>query len=97
VGGREGLGFELRALAHLQPILLWLFWRWGLTNYLPGLTLIQDLPGLNFPNSSDYRCELPVPGSLMSFLSVQYAYEKSDLTQVWWFMSIIPTYRRLRQ
>jgi hypothetical protein len=24
---------------HLQSILLWLFWRWGLTNYLPGLAL----------------------------------------------------------
>jgi hypothetical protein len=42
-----GLGFELRApttyLSHTskgsnyQCILFWLFWRWGLVNYLPGL------------------------------------------------------------
>jgi hypothetical protein len=24
---------------HLQSILLWLFWRWGLLNYLPRLAL----------------------------------------------------------
>jgi hypothetical protein len=28
----EALTFEY----HLQPIFLWLFWIWGLTNYLPG-------------------------------------------------------------
>jgi hypothetical protein len=27
---------------HLPSILLWLFWRWGLVNYLPGLTLNLD-------------------------------------------------------
>jgi hypothetical protein len=26
----------------LQSILLWLFWRWGLTNYFPGLTSKHD-------------------------------------------------------
>jgi hypothetical protein len=35
--------------------LLWLFWRWGLVNYLPGLTLNCDSPYLNLPSSQDYR------------------------------------------
>jgi hypothetical protein len=30
----------------LQFILLWLFWRWGLENYLSGLTLNRDPPDL---------------------------------------------------
>jgi hypothetical protein len=25
---------------HLQSFLLWLFWRWGLSNYLPGLAIL---------------------------------------------------------
>jgi hypothetical protein len=29
---------------HLESILLWLFWRWSLVNYLPGLALNLDLP-----------------------------------------------------
>jgi hypothetical protein len=29
---------------HLQPILLWLFWRWGLVNYLPGWPPTVILP-----------------------------------------------------
>jgi hypothetical protein len=51
-----GLGFELRAL-HLQSrhssacILLWLFWRCGLTNYFPGLALNHDLLNLSLPIS----------------------------------------------
>jgi hypothetical protein len=36
---------------HLQAILLWLFGRWGLTNYLPMLTSNFDPPNLSFPNS----------------------------------------------
>jgi cellulose synthase/poly-beta-1,6-N-acetylglucosamine synthase-like glycosyltransferase len=28
----------------LQSILLWLFWRWGLQNYLPGLALNLGQP-----------------------------------------------------
>jgi hypothetical protein len=27
--------------------LLWLFWRWGLENYLPGLALNQNPPDLS--------------------------------------------------
>jgi hypothetical protein len=40
---------------HLQSILLWLFWTWGLANYLPGLN--RDLPELSLPSSWDYMCE----------------------------------------
>jgi hypothetical protein len=32
---------------HLQSILLWLFWRWGLRNYLPGL--VSNLPSNHWP------------------------------------------------
>jgi hypothetical protein len=49
-----GLGFELTCKAgalplkpHLQSIFLWLFWRWGLVYYLPGLTSNLDPPDLN--------------------------------------------------
>jgi hypothetical protein len=58
--------FELRAshLAstlplepHLQSILLWLFWRWGLENYLHGLALNHDLLFLRLPSSWDYKHE----------------------------------------
>jgi hypothetical protein len=31
--------------------LLWLFWRWGLVNYLPGLVLNRDPPNLSLPSS----------------------------------------------
>jgi hypothetical protein len=31
--------------------LLWLFWRWVLTNYLRGLALNCDLPDLSFPSN----------------------------------------------
>jgi hypothetical protein len=41
----------------LQPILLWLFWRWGLVNYLPSLGLNPDLPDLSLPNRQGYSCE----------------------------------------
>jgi hypothetical protein len=32
---------------HLQLILLWLFWRWGLMNYLPGLASNHNPPNLS--------------------------------------------------
>jgi hypothetical protein len=32
---------------HLQSILLWLFWRWILTDYLPRLALNHDPPDLS--------------------------------------------------
>jgi hypothetical protein len=37
--------------SYLQSILLWLFWRWGLVNYLPRLALNCNLPNLTFPNN----------------------------------------------
>jgi hypothetical protein len=37
-----GLEFELAKLPHFQSILLWLFWRWGLKNYLPKLAENHD-------------------------------------------------------
>jgi hypothetical protein len=53
----SGLGFELRASylqsthsttwPHLQSILLWLFWRWDLVNYLPRLASNRDPPDLS--------------------------------------------------
>jgi hypothetical protein len=30
--------------------LLWLFWRWGLVNHLPGLASNSNPPDLNLPN-----------------------------------------------
>jgi hypothetical protein len=39
--------------------LLWLFWRWGLENYLPRLASNQDPPNVSLPSSQDYRCEPP--------------------------------------
>jgi hypothetical protein len=56
-----GLGFELRA-SHLQSrhsiawatppsILLWLFWRWGLANYLPGLAWHYNSPDVSLSSS----------------------------------------------
>jgi hypothetical protein len=34
-----------------QSILLWLFWRWGLANYLPRLASNLNPPDLNLPSS----------------------------------------------
>jgi hypothetical protein len=34
----------------LQFILLWLFWRWDLTNYLPSLTSSCNPPNVNLPS-----------------------------------------------
>jgi hypothetical protein len=39
----------------LQPILLWLFWRWGLENFLPRPASNLDPPNLSLPSSWDYR------------------------------------------
>jgi hypothetical protein len=41
----------------LQSILLWLFWRWSLKNYLPGLALNCNPPDLSLPSTWDYKCE----------------------------------------
>jgi hypothetical protein len=53
-----GLESELRVLCkagalplkpHLQSIVLWLFWRWGLLNYLPGLASNHSPLDLGLP------------------------------------------------
>jgi hypothetical protein len=53
IGWVSGLhGYKAGALpleTHLQSILLWLFWRWGFRNYLPGLVLNWDPPDLKPP------------------------------------------------
>jgi hypothetical protein len=74
-----GLGFELRASClqsrrstsspHLQSILSWLFWKWGLANYLPELALNNDPPNLNLPSSQDYRREPLAPSQNSLFLT----------------------------
>jgi hypothetical protein len=46
---------------HPQFILLWLFWRWGLANYLFRLASNCDSPDLCLHTIWDYRHELPVP------------------------------------
>jgi hypothetical protein len=48
---------ELYFLSHTYFVLLWLFWRWDLVNYLPRLAFNHNLPNLSLPNSYDYRCE----------------------------------------
>jgi hypothetical protein len=35
---------------HLQSILFWLFWRWGLLNYFPRLALNHDPPYVSLPS-----------------------------------------------
>jgi hypothetical protein len=53
-----GLGFELRALhlqrQVLQSLLLWLFWRWALSNYLVELTSNLCPPDLSLTSSPSY-------------------------------------------
>jgi hypothetical protein len=47
--------------------LLWLFWRWSLSNYLPGLASNCDPPGFSLLSSQDYRRESPAPGYRLFF------------------------------
>jgi hypothetical protein len=46
---------------HAQLSLL----RWGLVNFLPELVLDHNPPDLSLPGSLDYRCEPPVPSSVV--------------------------------
>jgi hypothetical protein len=50
----------------LSYILLWLFWRWGLMNCLPGLAWNSTL--LISASQIDYRCEPPVPSLFFIFI-----------------------------
>jgi hypothetical protein len=45
--------------SHLQSTLLWLFWRWGLENYLSGLASNLNPPNLSLLNSWDYKHRHP--------------------------------------
>jgi hypothetical protein len=47
----EGFAGALLLESCLQSILLWLFWKWGLLNYLPGLALNWDPLDFNLPGS----------------------------------------------
>jgi hypothetical protein len=61
---------------HLQSILPWLFWIWGvdLKNYLSRLALNLDPHNLSIPSSEDYRGE-PLAPDLYSFiLKLDYLY-----------------------
>jgi hypothetical protein len=46
---------------HLQSIFIWLFQRWGLLNYLPGLATNLNPRSSQPQLPKDYRCEPPAP------------------------------------
>jgi hypothetical protein len=48
--------------------LLWLFWRWGLSNHLLRLASNLDLPDLSLPTLWDYRREPLLPASVKALL-----------------------------
>jgi hypothetical protein len=50
--------------------LLWLFWRWGLMNYLSRLASKCNPPNLSLPSNYDYRCEPLALGLLMNSSSL---------------------------
>jgi hypothetical protein len=47
--------------------LLWLFWRWGLSNHLPVLALNHKLPDTSLLNSKDYKWDPPALDLFLSF------------------------------
>jgi hypothetical protein len=69
---------------HLQSILLWLFWRWGCSNYLSQLIL----PISAFQSSYDYRHEPPVPVSPGFFVVVVVVFPNSILC-LWVYLESI--------
>jgi hypothetical protein len=46
---------------YLQPIFLWLVWRWSLENYFPGLFLNCDPTDLSFPPNLEWQALAIVP------------------------------------
>jgi hypothetical protein len=72
-----GLGSELRAShlkagallfePHLQSILLWFFWTWGLRNYLSLLVSDFDPPYLSLSSGWNYRREPLDPSFTCNF------------------------------
>jgi hypothetical protein len=84
-----GQGFELRISCckagalllepHDQSSLLWLFWRCGLLNYLPGLSLNSNPPNLSLLSSWDFRHEPPTSGSFIFLLKLTLPHPFSPL------------------
>jgi hypothetical protein len=83
-----GLGFELKGKAgalplelHLQSILLWLFWRWGIWNCFPRLALNFDSPNFNLSTSWEYGPMSPVLFCFFAILGFELrAYTLSHCT-----------------
>jgi hypothetical protein len=75
------LGLELRVCTcnacalllepRLQSILLWLFWRWGLSNYLLRLATNYDPTDLRLTSSWDYRRELSGPSFTSALFNIK--------------------------
>jgi hypothetical protein len=94
-----GRGSELRTLhckagaplfeSHPWLILLWLFWNWGLVNYLLGLASNLHPPNLSLKSSWDYRHE---HGCLApdTFLNI-----KLSCVDVGWCSKLSPWFRPL--
>jgi hypothetical protein len=54
----------------LQSILLWLFWRWGLLEYLPRFASNLNPLNLSLPSSWHYKHESLVPGSHLGLVVI---------------------------
>jgi hypothetical protein len=75
---------------HLQSILLWLYWRWGLENYLPGLASNLDLPDLSLSSSQVYRCESLASGSYLVFIYLFIFEMRSHVVQAGFELVVTP-------